>query len=109
MDLLKIVFIRGEPPMLQLDGEIDLSTADQLRTALEDALAKDPHVVIDMAGVTFVDAAGLRALLKVAESRDGAGALPLLNAHRVARILEIVGLREMPSIDIRDDGDARGR
>ena len=62
-----------------------------------------------MAGVTFFDAAGLRVVLQVAASRDGAGPLPLLNAPRVARVLELVGLSELPSIAIRDVSDARGR
>ena len=109
MELLKVAFVPGDPSVVQVDGEIDLSTAGDLRTALEQALATDPHVVIDMAGVTFVDAGGLRVVLQVAESRNGSGPLPLRNASRVERILELVGLSELPSIEFRSLGDARGR
>jgi len=109
MELLKTEFVQGDPPVLQVDGEIDLSTAGQLRTALEEALTTNPTVVIDMAGVTFFDASGLRVVLQVAASRNGAGPLELMNAPRVARILELVGLSESTSVVIRDVGEARGR
>jgi len=109
MQLLQTELVRGDPPVLQVDGEIDLSTAAQLRTALEEAISTDPAVAIDMGGVTFFDAAGLRVVLQVAASLDGAGPLALLNAPRVARVLELVGLSELSSIVIRDIGDARGR
>jgi anti-anti-sigma factor len=109
MELLRFELIQGDPPALRIDGEIDLSTADQLRTALDKAYSADPTVVLDMAAVTFLDATGLRVLLQVAATRNGAGPLPLVNASRVAWLLELVGLSGLTSIDIRDPGEARGR
>jgi anti-sigma B factor antagonist len=91
--------------VLQLDGEIDMSTAEELRTALEKALSADPTVVVDMTGVTFCDAAGLRVLLQAAASLNGAGPLTLLNASRVKHLLEIVGLSDLSCIVIRDEGE----
>jgi anti-anti-sigma factor len=45
-------------------GEFDLRTADLLRQALADALAPGPdQLVVDVAGVTFMDSMGLRALV----------------------------------------------
>ncbi len=107
MDLLKTEFVHGDPPVLQVDGEIDLSTADQLRTALEEALAANPRVVVDMAGVTFIDVAGLRVVLQVAASRNGAGPLTLLNASQVAWLLQVVGLSEVSSMVLCDTGGPR--
>ena len=108
MDLLRTEFAKGDPSVLHLEGEIDISTSDQLRAALADALVVDPHVVIDMTGVTFFDASGLRVVLEAAASLDGSSPITLLNARRVARVLELVGLGDLPSIVIRD-GDSRGR
>ena len=48
-----------------------------------------------MAGVTFFDATGLRVVLQAAASLNGAGPLTLLNAPRVAWLLEVVGLSEL--------------
>jgi anti-sigma B factor antagonist len=108
MELLKTEFVQGDPPVLQVAGEIDLSTADQLRSALEEALAADPRTVVDMAGVSFFDASGLRVVLQVAASCNGAGPLQLFNAPRVAWLLELVGLSESTSIVIHGS-DEHGR
>jgi anti-anti-sigma factor len=107
MELLKTEFVQGDPPVLQVDGEIDISTADQLRAALEQAVSANPNVVVDMAGVTFFDAAGLRAVLQVAASQNGKGPVTLVNARRVAWVLDLVGLSGLPTIVISDGGDAR--
>jgi len=109
MELLKVDLVQGDPPVLLVDGEIDIATADQLRTALEESLSTYPNVVVDMAGVTFFDASGLRVVLQVAASLDGAGPLTLLNAPRVERVLELVGLGNLPSIDIRESAASYGR
>ena len=102
MELLKTELVQGDPPVLQVAGEIDLATAGALRTALEEAVATDPRVVVDMAGVTFLDVTGLRAVLQVAASRNGAGPLTLLHAPRIAWLLELVGLSDLSSIVIAE-------
>jgi anti-anti-sigma factor len=109
MELLRTEYVRGDPPVLQVDGEIDLSTVDQLRAALEDALATDSAVVVDMAGVTFIDVVGLEAIMAVAASRNGGGPLKLNNAPRVKWILEAVGLDELSSILVSGEGERDGR
>ena len=76
MELLKTELVPGDPMVLLLQGEADFSTTDQLRTALERALSADSTIVVDMAGITFIDAAGLRAVLRAAAARNGRGAAP---------------------------------
>ena len=109
MELLRTTTLEGQPPVLQIDGEIDVSTAEQLHAALEKALTADPTVVVDMSGVTFFDAAGLRVVLQVAASLNGSGPLTLLNAKRVERVLELVGMKDLPCIAIREESEPRGR
>ena len=108
MELLKTEFVPGDPPVLQIAGEIDLATVDALQTALEEAISTDPSVVVDMAGVTFFDAMGLRVLLQAGASLNGTGPLTLLNAPRVAWLLELVGLSELSSIVICEAVESRG-
>jgi len=105
MDLLRIELIDESPPALRLAGEIDMATAGQLAAALGQALAAHANVVVDMAEVTFIDAAGLRAIVEAAESLDGRAPLILVNARRVARLLDLVGLSGLATIAIRDGGD----
>lgn len=110
MDLLRTRLLRGETPVLEVEGEIDFSTADELRTALEAALSANPVADVDMGGVTFFDAAGIRVLLQVAASREGAGPVRLLNVPpAISRVLDIVELGDLPSIDIRDECESRDR
>jgi anti-anti-sigma factor len=105
MELLKTELVGGNPPVLQIVGEIDLSTVEDLRTALDDAQATDPAVVVDMSGVTFIDAVGLHAVLSVAGDRNGAGPLQLVNAPRVAWLLDVVGLTDLASIVVSGEGE----
>src|SRR5690349_13544462 len=100
VDLLRISHVAGDSLVLEVDGEIDMSTAEQLRVALEEALATDPTLVVDMAGVTFCDAAGLRGVLQAAASLDGRGPLTLVHAARVTRLLELVGRTDLSCITV---------
>lgn len=107
MEILKTRVIEGDPLVLEVEGEMDVSTADELRAAMEQALSSSTNVVVDMAGVTFCDAGGLRAVLEVAAALNGAGPLTLLNASRVQWLLDLVGLSESPSILIRNEVGSR--
>jgi anti-anti-sigma factor len=107
MQGLSIQLAEGSPRVLHVRGEIDLATAPELRTALEE-IASDPAVVVDMEDVSFIDAGGLRVILQAAERRDGAGPLRLVNAARVQWLLKIVGLEGTPSIQVRCESGGHG-
>jgi anti-sigma B factor antagonist len=102
MDFLAIHLKEGTPPVMHVGGEIDIATADQLRTALDEAVAADPRVVVDMADVTFIDASGLHVILDMAASRNGNGPLKVINAARLVRLLNLLELTELPSLDVRE-------
>lgn len=58
---------------LSLNGEIDLSRSPELRVALLDAVKSKPsRLVLDMAGVTYMDSSGVATLVE---------ALQKVNAH----------------------------
>jgi anti-anti-sigma factor len=109
VDLLDIELIDDvSPPVLRVAGEVDLASAQQLREALRHAVSVDRSVVVDMKGVAFIDAAGLRVVLEAAESLNGAGPLTLRHAPLVARLLKLVGLSDLPSIVLLEEGPADG-
>ncbi|HEY3833308.1 MAG TPA: STAS domain-containing protein [Acidimicrobiia bacterium] len=109
MQLLEIELTRrSSAPVLQVKGEIDIATADQLRDALLEVLSAEPTVAVDMSGVVFIDASGLRVLLEAAASLNGSGPLTLIDAPLVARLLTLIGLEGTPSIELRDGGGAHG-
>jgi len=108
MDALRIELDEATTPrVLMVKGEIDLGTADELRAALDRALADDPKLVVDLRGVTFIDAAGVRAFLGAAALLNGSGPLRVVNAQRLAWVLGLVGLTDIASIEL--DADSHGR
>lgn len=82
--------------------------ADEFANALKRALAEDSTLILDLSGLTFIDAAGLRVILHAAASRNGLGPLTLLNADRVAWLLEAVGMQDLPTIRFGSGGDRHG-
>jgi anti-sigma B factor antagonist/stage II sporulation protein AA (anti-sigma F factor antagonist) len=101
---LSIDLADGSPPVLHVSGDLDMANAEEFATALKQALSADSTLVVDLAGLTFIDAAGLRVILHAAESRNGVGPLTLVNADRVAWLLEVVGMADLPSIDFAPGG-----
>jgi stage II sporulation protein AA (anti-sigma F factor antagonist) len=83
---------------LAVAGEIDILTADGLRDTLVQALHRyrPIHVGVDLAGVTFMDACGVSALLKFAiAARRVDCAISVTNPQsNVYKVLEITGLLE---------------
>ena len=104
MELLSTHFDEGPPRVLHVSGEIDIATADEFRVALEKVLSGGSTALIDMAGVSFIDACGLRVILQVAQTMNGVGPLTLVNAPRVARLFKVVGLGDVPSVEFREAG-----
>lgn len=87
------------PPVLEVVGEVDAHTCSRLKAALDELLApgeRGPDIVIDMAGVTFLDSSGLRVLLGAAKEAEDLGGHVRLRAPSdgVVRLLEITGLAE---------------
>jgi anti-sigma B factor antagonist len=74
-------------------GEVDASKAGRLRLAILSAASKDgARLEVDLAGVTFMDSSGVRAMADASLALDPSrGGLVLCNVPRhVQRILEIV-------------------
>jgi anti-anti-sigma factor len=96
---------RNGAVIVRLRGELDLYNAEDVRTALAQAIdTAPPRIVVDLAAVEFVDSTALGVLLE-ARSRLGQDAL-VLAAPRVEtrRTLQVSGLdRHLPVRDSVDD------
>lgn len=85
---------------IELVGDIDLAAVEGLAADF----LRDPVSVVDLSGVTFMDSTGLHVLVEAARRRNGQGPLRLRNpSPHVIRMMEIVGVDEMPEIDVRSD------
>jgi anti-sigma B factor antagonist len=80
--------------VLEVSGEVDLETADQLREAAINALSPYAGTLrIDLAGVTFMDSSGLAALIQIRKRAGAAHQVVIQNPRpNVQRILAITGL-----------------
>ena len=87
----------GADVVVSLSGELDLATADRLRTRLQRVVAAEPapaSVVLDVSGLQFVDAAGIAVLLsaqRALAARGGRMSLrsPSRLVRRVVRVLDL--------------------
>jgi anti-anti-sigma factor len=79
-------------PVVHVRGELDLSTCEQVETALAKAEgANPPTLVLDLSGVSFMDSTGVRTLLQ-ADSRarrDGRRLLLIAPPEPGARVLRV--------------------
>jgi anti-sigma B factor antagonist len=83
-------------------GEVDCSTAPELTDCLESLLAATPaEVVVDLAEVTFLDSAGLHALVTAhARARELGVRLRVLVATRaVERPIQVTGLWDVLGVE----------
>ena len=82
---------------VQVRGELDIATADQAYAYLRDVVdSQQGPVTMDLAGLTFCDAAGLGVLARVAGHAKRSGRSLKLTAARpsLLRIMRITGLDE---------------
>lgn len=98
--------------VIAVRGELDLSTASNLETPLEDAIAAgDASVLIDLTDCEFIDSTGIalivRAWQRLDDSADGngSGRVVICSANdQVRRVLEITGLElSIPIHETRDE------
>jgi anti-sigma B factor antagonist len=87
----------GSGSRLRVHGELDISTADQLRRAVAPYVAAGGRLVLDLSQVTFCDSTGLAVLVGIHKRLLAAGGGLELYApvQRVAHLLTITGLNRV--------------
>jgi anti-sigma B factor antagonist len=84
---------------LRVSGEVGLATMNAFELALDRAASTGDDLVVDVSGLTFIDAAGLRALARIDERlrRDGRRLSLDRPGHHLRRLLVVVGLEHLTS------------
>lgn len=88
----------GTEVCLRLAGELDLSTAPRLTTAIDGLLADGRvHLLMDLGELTFCDSTGIAAFVRGDNAcADAGGWLRLTGATgRVDRVLRMTGLADV--------------
>jgi anti-sigma B factor antagonist len=101
--------LTGDPDggtVLRIHGELDISTADQLRRAAGPYLGAGGRLVLDLSRVTFCDSTGLAVLVGFHKRLAASGGRLELTAPvpRVQHLLAITGLNRV--FQIRPERDA---
>jgi anti-anti-sigma factor len=82
--------------VVALRGELDLADAADVAAALAAVVAREPRIIVDLAGLEFIDCGGVAALARGSRSppgRPGGGDLLLAAPQqRVLRVLAITRL-----------------
>lgn len=92
MSSVQLTIEERGPSRLALAGDIDLSSEEIFRSALE-TQPDAQELVLEMSEVTFMDSTGLGILLAAASDRTGAAPLVLLQpSSAVVRVLELAGI-----------------
>ena len=87
--------------LVAIAGELDMATVPRVSAALEaEPAASAGAVVIDLAGVTFIDSTGLAALVKLEHALAArAGRLAIACPEGPARLLlDVTGLAEQLAV-----------
>lgn len=90
--------VDGARIMMVLRGEIDAYTAPRLEEAVADlGDVAGRHLVVDLAGVGFVDSTGLSALVTSLRSVSDAGGVVSLRevSRQLAKLFEITGITRL--------------
>ena len=104
--------LEGGVRLLEVHGELDLSTAPQLEEPLDQATeSPDATVLIDLADCQFIDSTGIALIVRAWQRIDvnagngGKGRLVLCcQNEQVRRVLEVTGLEHSLRVfDTRDE------
>ena len=91
---------------LRIDGELDISTADQLRRAVAPYVAAGGKLILDLSRVSFCDSTGLAVLVGIHKRLAAAGGGLELYApvQRVQHLLTITGLNRVFPVRAAEPG-----
>lgn len=83
--------------LIHLNGEIDVVSSEQLRSAIEPFLGPGHRIVLDFREVQFIDSACLNALVQARRSLAAEGGSLLVRdpSAMARRILLVTGLHDL--------------
>ena len=92
----------------QVDGEIDINTAPDMKKSFDKMISKrEPKIIVNFSKVTYVDSSGLATLVEILKNmRSYGGKMKLTNlSPKIKSLFEITKLEKLFDILI-DEKDA---
>ena len=83
--------------VVRVHGEVDVATADALRTVVFEALESTSQLVIDLERTSFLDSSGLTVFVGASRLRDfDPEAITIRNANSsIRKVLQITGVDQI--------------
>jgi len=100
--MLRTSITQGPAPVVFLAGEMDLDCADTLRAAVAEAARGAQTVVLDFAGVEFIDSSGTGIFVRLSLDMKSQGT-PLVARNlspAVRGVFEMLRVRELVGDDV---------
>jgi len=95
--------------LVTVSGELDIATRDRVSDAVAATANGTRECVIDLSGVTFIDASGITGLIECRNHlHHPEAAVTLVGAHgHVERVLRLAGVDEALRLDGQRSRDAQ--
>ena len=97
---VELVRVGDDVAVVALQGEVDIYSAPQFKEVMIQSIDEGAkHIVVDLAGVTFIDSSGLNVLIANAaaltRARDRDVAVLVVPHGAVRRVFELTALDEV--------------
>jgi anti-anti-sigma factor len=98
----------GEGAAIEVRGELDSGTADELLEVVRGVTAGEPKLTLDLTGMTFIDSAGTRALIVIERLADEQGIALVVKPppEQVTELLRMAGIAERVELQPRSASGA---
>jgi anti-anti-sigma factor len=91
---------RPEGDILHVFGEVDLTSVDELRTAIDKSAAKSLQVTVNLEPCTYIDSTILSVLMRASETYAGRFSIVVPPQGIVRRVFTITSLiNQLPVIE----------
>lgn len=100
---MESILLQVEPTAhgLRFVGEVDASTVGLMTTALDSAVESGGDVDVDLSGLSFIDIAGVTALVQVAARLGERRTLVVRNPPRTMHRILSLGWRDKPNANLK--------
>ena len=85
---------------IALEGRLDTTTAPELETVLNDALAGVEELTFDFEKLDYISSAGLRVLLAAQKTMNRQGSMKVIHANEmILEIFEVTGFSDILTVE----------
>ena len=85
---------------IALEGRLDTTTAPELETVLNDALAGVEELTFDFEKLDYISSAGLRVLLAAQKTMNRQGSMKVIHANEmILEIFEVTGFADILTVE----------